>query len=66
MVDDRAVSGFMPIEGTDMAAAALPVMGGQHRVESLGRFAIVVYGFAPYTSYMVPGGLDLNRINGPD
>jgi hypothetical protein len=66
LVDDRVVRGFTAIEGTDMATAALPVTGGQHRVESLARFGIVVYGYAPYTSYMVPGGLDLNRINGPD
>ncbi len=66
LVDDRMVRGFTPIEGTDMAAAALPVNSGQHRVESLSPFGIVVYGYAPYTSYMVPGGLDLNPINGPD
>jgi hypothetical protein len=27
---------------------------------------IVVYGYAPYTSYMMPGGLDLTPINGVD
>jgi hypothetical protein len=66
LVDGRVVEGFMPIEGTQMAAASLPVASGQHRVDSLGPFGIVVYGYAPYTSYMLPGGLDLNRINGPD
>jgi hypothetical protein len=35
-------------------------------VESAQTVGIVVYGYAPYTSYMMPGGLDLQPINGPD
>jgi hypothetical protein len=52
------------------ALARLPLTGGtplgsHHLVasrESL-RFGIEVYGFANYTSYLYPGGLDLYRIN---
>lgn len=66
LLDGRMVRGFVPIEGTAMASARVPVSAGQHRIESQQRFGIVVYGYALYTSYMMPGGLDLNRINGPD
>jgi hypothetical protein len=34
-----------------------------HTVESDQPFGIMVYGFASYTSYLYPGGLDLNLIN---
>jgi hypothetical protein len=66
LLDGRAVSGFDPIEGTKMSTARVPIMGGEHRVESAQTVGIVVYGYAPYTSYMMPGGLDLQPINGPD
>jgi hypothetical protein len=66
LLDGRVVSGFTPIEGTRTQVARVAVGGGQHRVTSAENFGIVVYGYALYTSYMVPGGLDLNRINRPD
>ncbi len=34
-----------------------------HTLESTWPFGIQVYGFASYTSYLYPGGLDLNIIN---
>jgi hypothetical protein len=34
-----------------------------HTIESSQPFGIMVYGFASYTSYFYPGGLDLNLIN---
>ena len=42
----------------------LPIMAGPHRLRSGGEqaFGIKVYGIAPYTSYMYPGGLDLRII----
>jgi hypothetical protein len=66
LLDGRVVSGFTPIEGTKMATARVPIAGGEHRVESPMPVGIVVYGYAPYTSYMMPGGLDLTPINGLD
>ncbi len=63
LVDDRVVSGFTQIEGTKLVTARLALKGGQHHAESEQGFGIVLYGYAPYTSYMMPGGLDLNRIN---
>jgi len=66
LLDGRVVSGFTPIEGTQMATARVAIAGGEHRVESAQPVGIVVYGYAPYTSYMMPGGLDLTPINGLD
>jgi hypothetical protein len=66
LLDGRLVSGFTPIEGTKMATARVPIAGGEHQVTSPMPAGIVVYGYAPYTSYMMPGGLDLTPINGVD
>jgi hypothetical protein len=63
LLDDRVVSGFVPVAGTKMVTARVPLQGGQHFAESEQPFGIVVYGYAPYTSYMMPGGLDLAAIN---
>lgn len=62
-LDGGLVQGFHAIEGTRMQIARVPVEPGQHRLTSPGTLGLVVYGYAPYTSYMLPGGLDLNRIN---
>lgn len=62
-LDGRLVQGFLPIEGTRMQIARVPVEPGQHRLTSPGSLGLVLYGYAPFTSYMLPGGLDLNRIN---
>jgi hypothetical protein len=64
-LDGRLVQGYAPIEGTRMQIARVPVEPGQHRLTSTGCVGLVLYGYAPYTSYMLPGGLDLNKINGP-
>ena len=42
----------------------LPIAAGAHRLRSPTRvaFGIKVYGIAEYTSYMDPGGLDLQLI----
>ncbi len=43
---------------------ALPISAGPHRIRAATgqTFGIKVYGIAPYTSYMYPGGLDLQLI----
>jgi hypothetical protein len=66
LLDDRAVAGFMPIEDTQMGTARVPLGAGSHRIESAQTVGIVLYGYATYTSYMMPGGLDLQPINGPE
>jgi len=59
----QQVSEFTPVGMTGMGVARVPVLGGQHSLSGAKGFGIVVYGFAPYTSYMYPGGLDLRPIN---
>ena len=46
--------------------ARIPIQGTHHTIESNEPFGIVVYGFANYTSYSYPGGLDLKFINPVD
>lgn len=51
--------------GYGVARIELPVSGGAHKIFSTDGttfFGIEVYGFANYTSYMYPGGLDLKVI----
>jgi hypothetical protein len=65
MLDGVPVTGFTPVGSSGYAVARVPVRGGAHRIEGDRPFGIVVYGFGSYTSYMYPGGLDLERINEP-
>jgi hypothetical protein len=51
--------------GPDFKVVWLPVTPGKHHIESTSRFGIKVYGIARYTSYMYPGGLDLEQISPP-
>jgi hypothetical protein len=65
-LDGAAFSG----EATDVGdtdyqvrRARLPAQGsGVHRIEGDAPFGLVVYGYGRFTSYMYPGGLDLERI----
>jgi hypothetical protein len=51
-----------PIGSTGFQVTRLPVKGGAHSISGDKPFGIVVYGYGAYTSYMYPGGLDLNSI----
>jgi hypothetical protein len=67
------------MDGVDLAGSSAPVGGnyevlfvpvnpGPHHIETAPEnagFGIKVYGVAPYTSYMYPGGLDLAQISPP-
>lgn len=46
-----------------IATARIEVPAGAHEMTSDTPFGIQVYGFGTYTSYMYPGGLDLQTIN---
>lgn len=48
-----------------MATARLEITGGAHTMNSTEPFGILVYGFGSYSSYMYPGGLNLEAINVP-
>ncbi|WP_236605484.1 IgGFc-binding protein [Sandaracinus amylolyticus] len=64
-LDGTTVPGFLPVGGTGFGVARVEITGGAHTITSSQEFGIVVYGFGQYTSYMYPGGLDLESINEP-
>lgn len=66
MLDDVAIDGWQAIEGTQLASTDVSVRAGQHRMTGTTPFGITAYGYALYTSYAYPGGLDLRVINGPE
>ena len=57
-LDGTAVTGFAPIAG-GYSTATVALAAGSHTAQSADPFGIQVYGVAPYTSYMYPGGLNL-------
>jgi len=63
MVDGMAVTDWRAVGASGMQTARLAIRPGVHQVVSTGPFGIVVYGFGSYTSYIYPGGLDLEVIN---
>ena len=60
-----AAGQWKPIAGGEFVAARLSVPAGTHSIKASAPFGIEVYGLAPYTSYMYPGGLDVKEINIP-
>lgn len=52
-----------PIGTSGYSVAQVAISGTHHAIESKDAFGIIVYGFAPYTSYSYPGGLNLEYIN---
>jgi hypothetical protein len=64
-LDGSPVSGFTPVGGTGFGVARVMIPGGSHNITGSAEFGIVVYGFGEYTSYMYPGGLDLEAIDVP-
>jgi hypothetical protein len=65
-LDDQPLRGSMESLG-GFNVLTLPITSGAHRLRSgVGQgVGIKVYGIAPYTSYMYPGGLDLQLITPP-
>ncbi len=63
-LDGMPIGALEPIEGTTLGFSRVIVGAGGHRVESEGgvRFGLTLYGVAAYTSYLYPGGLDLEPI----
>ncbi len=60
-MDNQPLRGSMEALG-GFTVYTLPIQAGPHRIRSGAsqQFGIKVYGIARYTSYMYPGGLDLN------
>ncbi|MDW8250286.1 MAG: IgGFc-binding protein [Myxococcales bacterium] len=51
-----------PIGATGFTVLRKKILGGPHTATSKQPFGIVVYGYGRYTSYMYPGGLNLNKL----
>jgi hypothetical protein len=51
-----------PVSSFDVLQIDMSASPGPHRLEAAQPFALKVYGFAPFTSYVYPGGLDLRPI----
>ncbi len=65
LLDGRPHGGhYAPVYGTTWSVWRLPISPGSHRVDSTDGhpFGLKVIGVAPYTSYMYPGGLDLQSL----
>jgi hypothetical protein len=61
-LDGELVSGFVPVGGSRFTVATVRLsQAGSHEVRGQSAFGlgIVLYGYGQYTSYMLPGGLDL-------
>ncbi|MCX7957631.1 MAG: IgGFc-binding protein, partial [Deltaproteobacteria bacterium] len=62
-LDGAAVSGFSSIGSGKYSVARIKLNPGQHSISSQVPVGIMVYGYARYTSYAYPGGLNLIPIN---
>src|SRR5262249_53235385 len=63
-IDNVVISSseFLPIGSSGFGVARHGVAGGTHRMSADKPFGIVVYGYGRYTSYVYPGGLNLETI----
>lgn len=64
-LDGVPIATWTSVGTSSFSTSDMEVEPGAHTISSDHTFGIIVYGFAPYTSYAYPGGLDLNMINGP-
>jgi hypothetical protein len=62
-LDGVELVAWFPVPGEDLVASRVEIEGGSHRIQSLDGvgFGITMYGYARYTSYLMPGGLNLLR-----
>lgn len=65
MLDKKLISGFVPVGTSGYSVAFVKLdRAGAHEIRGLSGqgIGIVLYGLALYTSYMLPGGLDLEPV----
>jgi hypothetical protein len=62
-LDGVVIDNWEDIDETAYAVARVEIEAGAHRVESVDNegFGITSYGYAPYTSYLHPGGMNFLR-----
>jgi hypothetical protein len=65
VLDRSVVGGWREIGASGWSTATVPIEPGVHRIDAPRPFGVTVYGFGRYTSYLVPGGLDLRPIRPP-
>jgi hypothetical protein len=63
LLDGAAVTGWAPVFGAGFDVARVAIPAGSHEIHSSGgeRFGITSYGYANYTSYLYPGGMNFGR-----
>ena len=63
LIDGAPVPGpWTPIGDSGFVGTSVEIAGGAHAIAGDEPFGIIVYGVSDYTSYMVPGGMDLEKI----
>jgi hypothetical protein len=62
-LDGIAVEGWTPIGSSGYTVARVPLIPGSHLAEAEGEigFGNMAYGYAPYTSYLFPGGMNIEE-----
>ncbi|MCU0660903.1 MAG: IgGFc-binding protein [Myxococcota bacterium] len=65
VLDALPIAGDTVEINDEFARTNLEISGGIHTIESNESFGLTVYGIGRYTSYMYPGGLDLQKIDSP-
>ena len=65
ILDGALVGEPTPVGETGWGLTRVEVDAGVHRMSGSQPFGVLVYGFGSYTSYAVPGGLDLRSIAPP-
>jgi hypothetical protein len=63
LLDGLAIApSWAPVGSSGFVTAIIDVTGAAHTISAGDVFGIIVYGVGDYTSYMYPGGLDLEQI----
>lgn len=62
-LDGVEQTAYEPIGDTGYAVARIPIDGGSHQILADEEFGITCYGYGNYTSYLYPGGLNVDPIN---
>ena len=62
-LDGAPVTAWTPVSSSGFSVARMSIPEGSHHIESPtgASFTITSYGYASFTSYYYPGGLDLGR-----
>lgn len=65
VLDGHPLGGFTPIGSSGLTTARIQLRGGVHHATGDRPFALLVYGYASFTSYLYTGGLNFRVINPP-